>query len=372
MYINIPEDVRFLCLKLEYYGYPAYVVGGCVRDALMERVPKDWDITTSATYDEIAECLKKYVKVIPMKNSREHNVCFVRYNHQQYEIATFRTDGEYEDHRHTKTKVVATIEEDLSRRDFTINAMAYRPLTDELLDIYGGYKDILDKKIRAVGDPEKRISEDALRILRAYRFSILLGFNLDDDLKRSLIAHWDDLKYVSMERKREEVNKILMWDGWKIFLKCPKDLETRWALMLSERDDAEDVLRTFKFDNVFIKNVKALVNRKEYKYNSRLEVKKLCAKLGPALVEKFFDIIDAETYVNEGKHSDEIKTARVWLKEIQNEPYRLKDLAINGDDLIDTFSGKELGAKLNYLLELVQEHPELNKKEILLTIAKLV
>lgn len=410
MYINIPEDVSFLCTKLENGGFPAYVVGGCVRDILLKKEPKDWDITTSARYDEIVDCLKDFVKVIPMKNSREHNVCIVRYNHQQYEIATFRADGEYVDHRHTKTKVVAEIEDDLARRDFTINAMAYRPLTGQLLDIDDGYEDLKNKIIRAVGDPDTRLNEDALRILRAYRFAVQLGFSIDKELEHILVKHWDDLKYVSMERKREEINKMLLsyqrspyafkllevinevTDEPVIFTvanrntekrfnirffyqdfiaNCPNDLEIRWAAILNNRDDSEEILRKFKFDNTFVKNVKALVERREYHYGSKVEVKRLCAKLGPALIEKLFDIIDAETYTREHGYLGEIEQAREWLKEIQAEPYLLKDLAVNGDDLSKYYSGRELGKKLNYLLELVQEHPELNKKDILLNIVRL-
>ncbi len=176
--IDLPEKVNKIIRVLHSEGFEAYAVGGCVRDSILERVPEDWDITTSAMPEEVKEIFHRTIDT-----GIEHGTVTVRMEGESFEVTTYRIDGEYEDGRHPKeVTFTRSLKEDLRRRDFTINAMAYNQ-KDGLVDIFGGLSDLEKKVIRCVGNAEERFSEDALRILRGVRFAAQLDFAIDEETK---------------------------------------------------------------------------------------------------------------------------------------------------------------------------------------------
>ena len=175
MFINIPNNVQFIIDTFYNNNYEAFMVGGCVRDCLLGLTPKDYDITTSAL-PNITESL--FEKTIP--TGIKHGTVTVVLDNENLEVTTYRTEGNYLDNRHPESvEFVSNIKEDLSRRDFTVNALAYNH-KEGLIDYFNGIDDIKNKIIKAVGDPNKRFQEDALRMLRAIRFSCQLGFKIDE------------------------------------------------------------------------------------------------------------------------------------------------------------------------------------------------
>ena len=181
MTINIPQKAEQILHILNEAGYEAYVVGGCVRDSILDRVPGDWDITTSALPEQVKELFHRTVDT-----GIQHGTVTVMMGKEGFEVTTYRVDGEYHDGRHPDAVTFTrSLEEDLKRRDFTINAMAYHP-GHGLVDLFGGMEDINRKIIRCVGDPVERFTEDALRMLRAVRFSAQLGFTVEENTKAAL------------------------------------------------------------------------------------------------------------------------------------------------------------------------------------------
>lgn len=204
MRLKLPENVKYIIDTLKFYGYEAFAVGGCVRDSILARVPGDWDITTSAKPEQIKRHFKRTVDT-----GIEHGTVTVLIGDDSYEVTTYRIDGKYEDSRHPKeVTFTACLEEDLKRRDFTINAMAYN---DDfgLIDLYGGMQDLQRKVIRCVGDPKERFGEDALRMLRAVRFAAQLGFAIDPATSQAIKDLASDLKKISAERIQVEIVKLL-------------------------------------------------------------------------------------------------------------------------------------------------------------------
>ena len=205
MILEIPKNAETILHILENAGYEAYVVGGCVRDSILGRTPDDWDITTSAKPEQVKELFYRTVDT-----GLQHGTVTVLMEKEGYEVTTYRVDGEYEDGRHPKeVTFTASLEEDLKRRDFTINAMAYNP-SRGLVDLFGGMEDIDRKIIRCVGDPLERFTEDALRIMRAVRFSAQLGFTIEDETRKALKVLAPNLKHVSAERIQTELVKLLV------------------------------------------------------------------------------------------------------------------------------------------------------------------
>ncbi|MBQ7445302.1 MAG: HD domain-containing protein [Clostridia bacterium] len=204
---QIPEHVLLAIDLLESRGYEAYVVGGAVRDILIGALPFDFDITTSARVEETIKVFEGF-KTIP--TGIAHGTVTVLIDGHQIEITTFRLDGDYLDHRRPdKVTFTDDLSRDLLRRDFTVNALAYSP-SKGLIDVTGGIGDIDKKIIRCVGDPEQRFKEDALRIMRALRFSAKLGFDIDPDTKAAAIQRCGDLRFVSAERINAELSKLLV------------------------------------------------------------------------------------------------------------------------------------------------------------------
>ena len=205
MKIEIPSKAAMILNILEDAGFEAYVVGGCVRDSILGRIPDDWDITTSAAPEQVKALFRRTVDT-----GLAHGTVTVMMEKEGFEVTTYRVDGEYEDGRHPKeVTFTASLEEDLKRRDFTINAMAYNPSTG-IVDLFGGLEDLENKLIRCVGNPLERFTEDALRIMRAVRFSAQLGFQIEENTKNALGVLAPNLRHVSAERIQVELIKLLV------------------------------------------------------------------------------------------------------------------------------------------------------------------
>ena len=204
MKITLPEEVSYIIRKLNDNGHQAYVVGGCVRDSFLGRIPDDWDITTSALPQEVKKVFSKTIDT-----GIQHGTVTVRQNHKSFEVTTYRVDGEYLDGRHPKqVSFTRSLEEDLKRRDFTINAMAYND-DEGLVDIFGGIDDLDKKVIRAVGNATERFSEDALRMLRALRFSAQLDFEIEKDTFLAIKDLASTITKISAERIQVELIKLI-------------------------------------------------------------------------------------------------------------------------------------------------------------------
>ncbi len=207
MQIVLPDPVKKVISILEQNGYEAYAVGGCVRDCIMGHTPHDWDVTTSALPAEVKSCFDRTIDT-----GIEHGTVTVRMYGQSFEVTTYRVDGDYEDGRHPKdVTFTASLEEDLKRRDFTINAMAYND-TAGLVDMFGGAEDIASRTIRCVGDPKERFGEDALRMLRALRFSAQLDFEIEEATFAAIKELSDTLSRISAERITAETLKLITSD----------------------------------------------------------------------------------------------------------------------------------------------------------------
>ncbi len=204
MELFLPKDVNFIIGKLMDYGHEAYAVGGCVRDLLLNKMPHDWDITTSALPDQVKEIFGHTVDT-----GIQHGTVTVMINHVGYEVTTYRVDGAYADGRHPdEVYFTSLLSEDLRRRDFTINAMAYNEQSG-VVDLFGGQEDLKAHIIRAVGNPEERFMEDSLRMLRAMRFSAQLRFDIESGTYSAITKLSDTLKRVSAERIATELTKLI-------------------------------------------------------------------------------------------------------------------------------------------------------------------
>lgn len=443
----------FFAIRNSFTGHELYLVGGCVRDILLGRTPKDYDFCTDATPEEMLEMFKdnEGFDVIPTGLKHGTITLYSKESKQSYEITTFRTDGDYADHRRpNEVKFTKSLEEDLKRRDLTINSLAI-DVMDQLVtpDIY-----MLDKSylydleygiIRCVGDPKERFEEDALRMLRAIRFAAQLGFTLDTDTFEAIKEKASTIQFVSKERIRDELTKILMSDypqmlellsmtGLSNYLNVPitamiterqhnkyhytdvfhhtvdvvksvpKDFELRWAAFFHDwgkmltvsvdeegwehyyghPDQSAEMAMTFmldyKFDNKSIDNIYKLVKYHDSPIGANVKLKgmkKLINKLGEDLMSKFMKLTFADRLahrLNDTRFSIENIDAgkKKLIDLIMNPaPMKIKDLAVNGRDLIDVgLVGKEIGDTLNYMLDKVLENPELNTRDSLLQIAK--
>jgi len=205
MKIILPEKVKFIIDTIADAGYEAFAVGGCVRDSILGRVPDDWDITTSAKPEQVKALFRRTIDT-----GIAHGTVTVMLDKEGFEVTTYRIDGEYEDSRHPKEVIfTANLVEDLKRRDFTINAMAYNEKTG-LVDVFGGTQDIERKMIRCVGDAEERFTEDALRIMRAIRFSAQLGYEIEERTGEAIRRLAGNLANISAERIQTELVKLMV------------------------------------------------------------------------------------------------------------------------------------------------------------------
>ena len=396
--IEMPVQVEEILGKLREHGYEAFAVGGCVRDAILGRIPGDWDITTSAHPEEV-----KQVFGHTIDTGLQHGTVTVMRDHIGYEITTYRIDGEYEDGRHPKEVVfTAELREDLRRRDFTINAMAYSHETG-IVDIFGGTEDLAARRIRCVGDAGERFTEDALRILRAVRFSAQLGFSIEEMTWQALCELAPSLVHVSKERVQVELTKTLLSDrpeyiwkteaaglapyisktfpevfaAWKerkrisgAAAHLPAEKALRWAYFLSPagEESCVRVLRELKMDNDTIDKAKIL-SRFAF---TQIEPEEVSVRRAMSAMEDMvFDWLLLLQEVLMPERMDAVEMVRSLAKQIRErgDCIRLKTLAVTGKDLIQAGiqPGPALGKTLHLLFEKVLENPAWNEKDRLLT-----
>lgn len=396
--IEMPVQVEEILGKLREHGYEAFAVGGCVRDAILGRIPGDWDITTSAHPEEV-----KQVFGHTIDTGLQHGTVTVMRDHIGYEITTYRIDGEYEDGRHPKEVVfTAELREDLRRRDFTINAMAYSHETG-IVDIFGGTEDLAARRIRCVGDAGERFTEDALRILRAVRFSAQLGFSIEEMTWQALCGLAPSLVHVSKERVQVELTKTLLSDrpeyiwkteaaglapyisktfpevfaAWKerkrisgAAAHLPAEKALRWAYFLAPagEESCVRVLRELKMDNDTIDKAKIL-SRFAF---TQIEPEEVSVRRAMSAMEDMvFDWLLLLQEVLMPERMDAVKMVRSLAKQIRerSDCIRLKTLAVTGKDLIQAGiqPGPALGKTLHLLFEKVLENPAWNEKDRLLT-----
>lgn len=355
--IKMPENAERIIHTLQQAGFEAYIVGGCVRDAVLGKEPDDWDITTSAKPEEVKTLFRRTIDT-----GIEHGTVTVMFGKEGYEVTTYRVDGKYEDHRRpSSVTFTASLLEDMKRRDFTINAMAYN--TEEgLIDHFGGIEDLEGHLIRCVGEPKERFDEDALRILRAIRFAAQLGFSIEERTREAIQNQAVFLRDISAERIHVELTKLLVSDHpeqlrtayelgvtavvlpefdqmmeteqnnihhmytvgehtLRVVQAVPAAETLRWAALLHDAakpvtkttddkgdhfyghnavggDMARDILRRLKFDNATIDRVKRLVLWHDYGMGeepSLRSFRKSLSKMGEDLFSDYVLIKQADT-----------------------------------------------------------------------------
>lgn len=419
MHIEIPDKVGFILSKLKEAGFEAYAVGGCIRDSILGREPEDWDITTSALPKDIKACFKRTVDT-----GIEHGTVTVLLGDDSFEVTTYRIDGEYRDLRHpAEVSFTNRVAEDLRRRDFTINAMAYNPATG-LLDLFDGRKDLEAGIIRCVGVPDERFSEDALRILRAVRFAAQLGFEVEPGTAEAISGHAANLRAVSRERILTEITKLIcsghierIEDLFKLGLApyiagdfssidirqlkelkaaCPalvKDKAVPDAFQLDraaelsaryvrfafltegmKTDSVRRMLKELKSDNDTL-NKCITLQRMVFKPipSDRYLIKKEMSGMPPELFKDLLWLKEASrgTGLYAACSKEEDLDEAVRLHEdilIKKEPVYLKDLSVTGADLkaAGIAEGPEIGRLLEDFLDMVHRDPYMNTKEKLM------
>jgi len=429
--MRIPRHVIFVMLNLMNNGYQAYLVGGSVRDCLLGKLPKDYDVATTATPDEVAKIFDKVVFT-----GEKFGTVTVIIENQKVEVTTLRCDSDYSDGRRPDRVFFTTdLKEDVSRRDFTINSLAMNT-SGEIYDFFGGMEDLKNKIIKAVGNPSDRFKEDGLRILRAIRFACCLGFSIEENTFKAMQNNAYLIKKISAERIRDELCRILLSDKpsygielmrktglLEIILpelyqcvdfdqrnpnhdkdvyrhtlvvldKTPARLNVRLAALLHDIgkpvtftideegkghfyshhiegvEITEKILRRLKFDNKTIDTVKILVREhmSRFEFLRTKTIKKFITRVGVENLKDLFDLQIADIKGSAPPHDfTRINKLREEVEEVLNnkEPLTVKDLDINGYDLIElgVEPGPRMGKILNYLLEKVLENPELNQKD---------
>ncbi|MCH5296782.1 MAG: HD domain-containing protein [Ruminococcus sp.] len=241
----IPYDVKHILSILYSNGFEAFVVGGCVRDTLLGKIPHDWDICTNAKPDEIKNCFKNFNT---FDSGIKHGTISVVYNNEVYEITTYRIDGDYLDNRHPQNVTFTDdIKIDLSRRDFTINAMAYNE-KDGLVDPFNGQADIVNKKIRCVRNADERFREDALRILRSLRFASTYEFDIEEETAKSIITNRELLNNIAVERINIEFTKLICGYGAESILNNFRDVIAVFIPELTAEFEFNQNSKHHKFD----------------------------------------------------------------------------------------------------------------------------
>ena len=381
---GLPPSVRAVIDILEQNGFSGYLVGGCVRDFLMGIEPHDYDLTTDALPEQIKECFWQH-KVI--ETGIQHGTVTVVIDQTPIEVTTFRIDGDYRDNRHpTDVRFTPNLREDLARRDFTVNAMAYG--NQGLQDFFGGQSDLEKGVIRCVGDPGKRFDEDALRILRAVRFASTLGFEIEEKTARAIFEKAHLLDKISAERKRDELLKLLCGDNVETIFarffdviervvpelatrkeevifrveqlaRLPKSPCLRLAALLAPLgvQDAERALARLKTDNATKRRVCAVVAEQAAPLATRADVHRLIYRVG----------FDAATDVSLLQENAEACDGILRARE-EDAAVSLRQLAVNGDDLtqIGVPKGKTVGVMLEKLLMQVIDGKFPNEREALL------
>ena len=399
MIIDLPKNVENIIGSLEEHGFEGFAVGGCVRDSLLKKTPTDWDITTDALPEDMKKIFKK-----TFDTGIAHGTVTVLMDGVGYELTTYRIDGNYSDGRHPDSVSFSkNLSEDLCRRDFTVNAMAYSH-NKGIVDLFGGRKDLQNGIIRAVGDAKKRFDEDALRMLRAVRFAAQLGFKIDDDTFEAIKEKAKLLSKVSKERIFVELNKSLNGDfaqnikmvytsGLYRYIgkefakldeniydfyprKFPNKKHMYWAAFLENIENAEAVkkiLFELKSDNATRNNTYLLV--KELKNplpSSDEDIRWSLHRIGAYLFCDYIEILKSDK--KNVDILDKIDTIenRYSLILKENHAYEISMLDITGKDLMDIgiSKGPKIGEVLEFLLKKVIENPLNNEKSSLLRLAK--
>ena len=408
--MDMPADVSYIIRKLREAGHEAFAVGGCVRDTLLGRTPGDWDITTSAKPEEVKQVFKRTIDT-----GIEHGTVTVLMHHVGYEVTTYRIDGAYLDGRHPAEVIFTeSLLEDLRRRDFTINAMAYSEETG-VVDAFQGIQDLEDRVIRCVGTAKERFTEDALRILRAIRFSAQLDFSIESETWKALSDIAPNLVHVSRERIQVELTKTLLSEhpekvlmveetGMTSYISesfagifrsegpeemtellrerlgraagLPSDKIFRLAAFLCETgpDMAERILRELKLDRDTIDGVKMLsgnfyetfyagTSEEERMYGIRRMMSRMPAELFDALL-----LLRKTLLPEEADTMDRVSAAAEEIR-ARGDCISLKMLHVNGGDLIraGVKPGPEMGRILGEMLEHVLRYPAENEKDKLMT-----
>lgn len=384
--MQLPEQVKFIISELNKNGYEGFIVGGCVRDYLMGIPPHDYDITTSALPEEV-----KAIFPHTVDTGIEHGTVTVIIDKIGYELTTYRIDGEYKDNRHPEQVIFTDkLAGDLSRRDFTVNAIAYNDQRG-YVDMFGGMEDIKKAIIKGVGEPSKRFQEDALRMMRALRFSAQLDFSIEENTMLALKENAHLIKNISIERIREEFFKLIISDhnerlellyesgmlpyflpeleqiiedksiSYSTINTLSKDICVRLAYVFHtlDSDNVKKILHHFRTDNKTNKITSQLVKHIDFEITDKYSLRKLISILGEN-TEHEIEIMGAVKGIDTSK-----------VKEMYNEIIsagdccNLKSLAINGNDLkeLGIDHGKEVGEYLAKALDFVLKNPHNNQRK---------
>lgn len=401
----LPEFISRTISQIESYGFSAYAVGGCVRDRIMGKTPSDWDLTTSAHPQDI---LKIFANHKTLTIGLKHGTVTVFQDEIPIEITTFRIDGEYCDNRHPSDVFFSDkLSEDLKRRDFTVNAMAFNP-KQGMTDLFGGIDDINSKIIRAVGNPKLRFTEDALRIMRALRFSAVLGFDIEQQTAKAAFECKAFLAGIAKERITEEFAKTVtagspakilqeyfsvtadifftdLYNSAQIspdfsVINCiSQQLTHRLAVFLcccaytmntSPDDLAKKFFSNMKFSNAVSTETKTLIRLvTEETPANRISLRKIAAKHG---ISNLHSALCIKTVLYPRNKELELAKHITGAMLAENDCCNIQNLNISGTELIEKFglSGKEVGNALNVLLLAVIEEKCENKKDALLAYYK--
>lgn len=424
----MPKGAEFIIRSLENAGFEAYIVGGCVRDGILGRDPEDWDITTIAKPDEIKRIFSHTVDT-----GIEHGTVTVLVPPEEvergirsFEVTTYRIDGEYTDHRHPNAvSFTGSLEEDLARRDFTINAMAYH-MERGIIDPFHGQEDLEKKIVRAVGKAKDRFAEDALRMMRGIRFSAQLDFSLDEEAYLGIESLKESLENVSKERIAVELWKLLASahpDKVEMFFStglapyitedfpkiqesgipkllpfAPVEKIVRFGLFLRNVPDlARKILRDLKLDRESIEggsHFAALFSEEEVE--SPYALRKRIARYGLKMVRDFYemrlallhqdeeelysplesDLLESkrrtgEIIITKKQAESIVKERLLWITKVELEKncVSLSELMLSGKDLISlgVSPGKRMGEILQLAFDRVLQEPKENEKEKLIS-----
>ena len=385
---KIPSYIWDVCGRFYGVGEDAYVVGGSLRDIMLGREPSDFDLAASAL-PQVTSKLFSDMRVI--ETGIKHGTVTVIVEGSPIEITTFRIDGSYTDSRHPDgVSFTGRVEEDLARRDFTVNAMAYNDRSG-LVDPFGGRDDLSKRIIRAVGDSRKRFSEDALRIMRAFRFSAQLDFEIEPDTLSGAELCREGLANIARERIAVELLKLITSDVPEKALRLmvdagvlayitgeylpdketvrllsgmPKDEGARLGFLLvgADEDRAREILRSLKISNALTTAALAVRRGAHRRIESPADARRLIGECG---------VHAKNAAVASVLLGNSIADAPIWVEK-NNAPTSLRDLKVTGKDLIDIgITGKSVGIILNDILRAVIEEPRLNEKQTLLEMAKM-
>lgn len=435
---ELPNSVSFALNKLNTAGFEAFIVGGSVRDILRQKAPTDYDITTSATPEQTMAVFKGE-KII--ETGLKHGTVTLLKDGMPLEITTYRIDGDYTDNRRpNQVSFTKSLAEDLARRDFTINAMAFSEKAG-VVDLFGGSDDLQNKIIRTVGDADRRFNEDALRIMRAIRFASVLGFDIEESTKKSIFKNKNLLKNISAERIATELIKLLCGQNAKKIIieyfevlevilpeisqmkdfnqnnphhiynllehtavaveNTPAEAPLRLAMLLHDcgkpdalttdecgvnhfyghpeisAQKAKAALSRLKLDNATANLALELIEHHDADINpTEKSVKRALNKYTPEVFFKLLDIKKADNLAQSPKYNriNEIEALKALATEIinKNDCYSIKQLAVNGNDLINLglTAGKKIGKALDFLLDAVISEKAENTKDALIDFLK--